>query len=104
MAMFTTERPMNFNAGPAALPLAVLERCREELLNFDGTGLSVMEHSHRGASYERAHRQTTARLRSLLDIPDGTGADGYDVLYIQGGASHQFAMVPLNLQIGRAHV
>ena len=97
MLMPATDRPMNFNAGPAALPRAVLERCREELLDFDGSGLSVMEHSHRGASYERAHRRTTARLRSLINIPDGSGAQGYDVLYVQGGASHQFAMVPLNL-------
>lgn len=97
MLMPATDRPMNFNAGPAALPRAVLERCREELLDFDGSGLSVMEHSHRGASYERAHRRTTARLRSLINIPDGGGAQGYDVLYVQGGASHQFAMVPLNL-------
>lgn len=88
---------MNFNAGPAALPRAVLERCRAELLDFDGTGMSVMEHSHRGVSYERAHRQTSARLRSLLEIPDGDDSQGYDVLFLQGGASHQFAMVPLNL-------
>ena len=95
--MTIPSRPMNFNAGPAALPRAVLERCRDELLDFDGTGLSVMEHSHRGAAYERAHHATASRLRALLDIPDGDGDAGYDILFLQGGASQQFAVVPLNL-------
>jgi phosphoserine aminotransferase len=83
--------PMNFNPGPAALPLAALERAREEFLDFAGTGVSVMEHSHRGREYEAVHEQSAALLRELLRIP----AD-YDVLFLQGGASTQFATVPMN--------
>lgn len=90
-------RTMNFNAGPAALPLAVLEACRDELADFGNTGMSIMEHSHRGAAYESVHNDAIARLRSLMAIPDGTGADGYDILFMQGGASQQFAQVAMNL-------
>ncbi|HXX70546.1 MAG TPA: 3-phosphoserine/phosphohydroxythreonine transaminase [Polyangiaceae bacterium] len=82
---------MNFNAGPASLPLAALQRARDELLDFAGTGISVMEHSHRGKEYERVHDEALALLRELLDVP----AD-YDVLILQGGASMQFALVPMN--------
>jgi len=90
----TTEgsRALNFNPGPAALPLAVLERAKEELVEFAGSGMSIMEHSHRGAAYEEVHNQAISLLRELLGIPDG-----YDVLFLQGGASQQFAQVPLNL-------
>ena len=88
---------MNFNAGPAALPLAILESCRDELVDFGSTGMSIMEHSHRGASYEAVHNDAIARLRSLMAIPDGIGADGYDILFMQGGASQQFAQVAMNL-------
>ncbi len=84
-------RVMNFSAGPAALPLAALERAREELLDFGGTGMSVMEQSHRGKDYERVHDEAILLLRKLLDVP----AD-HDVLFLQGGASQQFAMIPLN--------
>ena len=90
-------RTMNFNAGPAALPLAVLEACRDELVDFGNTGMSIMEHSHRGAAYEAVHHDAIARLRSLMSIPDGTGAGGYDILFMQGGASQQFAQVAMNL-------
>ena len=83
---------MNFNAGPSALPLSVLERAREELVDFEGTGMSVMEHSHRGKTYERVHEEATARLALLL----GTPRDEWDVLFVQGGASTAFAQVPLN--------
>ena len=58
-------RPMNFNAGPATLPLPALERAREELLDFAGTGMSVMEHSHRGGEYEKVHDEAIALLREL---------------------------------------
>jgi phosphoserine aminotransferase len=85
-------RVMNFNAGPAALPLPALERAREELLDFAGSGMSVMEHSHRGKEYEAVHNEAISLLRELLSIP----AD-YDVLFLQGGASQQFAQVPMNL-------
>jgi phosphoserine aminotransferase len=85
-------RVINFNAGPAALPLPALERARDEMLDFAGSGMSIMEHSHRGKAYEGVHNEAIALLRELLAIPDD-----YHVLFLQGGASHQFAMVPLNL-------
>jgi phosphoserine aminotransferase len=85
-------RVFNFNAGPAALPLAALERARDELIDFQGSGMSVIEHSHRGKDYEGVHDQAIALVRELLSVPDT-----YDVLLLQGGASQQFAMVPMNL-------
>lgn len=85
-------RVFNFSAGPAMLPLPVLERAREELLDFAGSGMSVMEISHRGADFMAVARSSEARLRELLAIPDG-----YQVLFLQGGAQMQFAAVPLNL-------
>ena len=86
-----TRRVINFNAGPAGLPLAALEAAQQEFLDFQGTGMSIMEHSHRGKDYETVHDEAIALLRELLAIPDG-----YDVLFLQGGASHQFAMLPMN--------
>jgi phosphoserine aminotransferase len=83
---------MNFNAGPAALPLAALERAQQELLDLGGTGMSVMEHSHRGKAYEAVHNEAISLLREIAGIPDT-----YDVLLLQGGASQQFAVVPMNL-------
>jgi phosphoserine aminotransferase len=85
-------RTINFNAGPAALPLSALERARDELVDFAGSGMSVMEHSHRGKEYEAVHAEAIALMRELYAIPVG-----YDVLFMQGGASQQFAMVPMNL-------
>jgi phosphoserine aminotransferase len=85
-------RAINFNAGPAALPLAALERAQRELVDFAGSGMSVMEHSHRGKEYEAVHNEAIALVRELYGVPQG-----YDVLFLQGGASHQFAMVPMNL-------
>ncbi len=85
-------RIMNFNAGPAALPLAALERARAELTDFAGSGMSVMEHSHRGKEYEKVHDEAIALLRKLLGVPDT-----YEVLFLQGGASQLFAQVPMNL-------
>jgi phosphoserine aminotransferase len=84
-------RVANFNAGPAALPLPVLERAQRELLEYDGTGMSIMEHSHRGKAYEAVHNEAIALLRELVGIPDD-----YEVLFVQGGASQQFAVVPMN--------
>ncbi|MGD0677393.1 MAG: 3-phosphoserine/phosphohydroxythreonine transaminase, partial [Polyangiaceae bacterium] len=84
-------RPMNFNPGPATLPLAALERAREEFLDFAGTGISVMEHSHRGKEYEAVHDEAMRLLRELLAVPPS-----YEVLFLQGGASMQFALVPAN--------
>jgi phosphoserine aminotransferase len=84
-------RAMNFNAGPAALPLSALERAQRELLDFEGTGMSVMEQSHRGKEYEKVHDEAIALMKELLAIPSG-----YEVLFVQGGASQQFAVVPMN--------
>ncbi len=85
-------RAMNFNAGPAALPLAALERAQSELLDIQGSGMSVVEHSHRGKLYEAIHKEALGLVRELMGVPDD-----YDVLLLQGGASLQFAMVPMNL-------
>ena len=85
-------RKINFNAGPAALPLPALERAREELLDFAGSGMSVMEHSHRGKEYEAVHDEAIALVRELLNVPSG-----YEVLLLQGGATSLFAQIPLNL-------
>ena len=89
-------RISNFNAGPAALPTEVLARAQAELLDFAGSGMSIMEHSHRGKVYEAVHNEAIALLRELLSI-----SDEYQILFLQGGASHQFAMIPMNLA-GRA--
>ena len=85
-------RKINFNAGPAALPLPALERARDELLDFAGSGMSVMEHSHRGKEYEAVHNEAIALIRELLPVPDS-----HEVLLLQGGATALFAWIPLNL-------
>ena len=82
----------NFAAGPAVLPVPVLEQARDELLNWHGSGMSVMEMSHRGAHFESIIQQAEADLRVLLNIPAN-----YKVLFLQGGAHMQFSMVPMNL-------
>ncbi|MBP2002197.1 phosphoserine aminotransferase [Paenibacillus shirakamiensis] len=85
------KRAFNFNAGPAAIPLEVLERAQAEFVDFQGTGMSIMEMSHRGAVYESVHDEAQKRLLGLLGAPVG-----YKVLFLTGGASTQFAMLPLN--------
>jgi phosphoserine aminotransferase len=85
-------RIMNFNAGPAALPLPALERAKAELTDFAGSGMSVMEHSHRGKEYEKVHDEAIALLRELLGVPAT-----HEVLFLQGGASQMFAQLPMNL-------
>jgi len=89
-----TKRAFNFNPGPAALPLPVLERIREELLDYRGTGMSVMEMSHRSAEFEVINSGAEQNLRKLLAIPDD-----YAVIFVQGGGSLQFSMVPMNLAL-----
>ncbi len=84
-------RVVNFNPGPAALPVSALERARDEMLDFMGTGMSVMEHSHRGKEFEAVHNEAIALLRELLGIPDS-----HYVMFLQGGGHLQFAMVPMN--------
>jgi phosphoserine aminotransferase len=84
-------RAYNFNAGPSALPLTVLEKAQEELLDFKGTGMSVMEHSHRGKAYEAVHNEAISLIKELIGV-----GDDYQVLFLQGGASLQFSMIPMN--------
>jgi phosphoserine aminotransferase len=95
----SAKRAPNFNAGPGALPLPVLERIREELLDYRGAGMSVMEMSHRSAEFEEINAQAELRLRRLLAIPDE-----YAVLFVQGGGSLQFTMVPMNLSLAGTSV
>src|SRR3990167_8099631 len=90
------ERIYNFSAGPAALPEEVLEQARDEMLNWQGCGMSVMEMSHRGKEFMGIAAQAEADLRELLAVPAN-----YKVLFLQGGASSQFAMVPMNLLRGK---
>jgi phosphoserine aminotransferase len=87
-----TNRAFNFNAGPAALPLPVLEKIRAELLDYRGTGMSVMELSHRSPEFEAINNAAEQNLRKLLAIPED-----YAVIFLQGGGSLQFSMVPMNL-------
>ena len=111
-------RVYNFSAGPAVLPEEVLIEAANEMLDYKGTGMSVMEMSHRSAAYQAIIDEAEADLRELMNIPENN-----KVLFLQGGASQQFAAVPMNLmknkvadniitgawakkawQIGRAHV
>ncbi|KAG7667436.1 hypothetical protein Ndes2526B_g02023 [Nannochloris sp. 'desiccata'] len=85
-------RVFNFSAGPACLPIDVLEQAQDELLNWNGSGMSVMEMSHRGKEFDGIAKKAEADLRTLLNIPDN-----YKLLFLQGGASTQFAAIPLNL-------
>jgi phosphoserine aminotransferase len=87
-----TERIFNFSAGPAVLPVPVLERAREEMLSLPGVGMSVMEISHRSKTFDEIIGGAESGLRELMGIPEG-----YHVLFLQGGASLQFSMVPMNL-------
>ena len=91
-------RVFNFRAGPAALPVPVLENASAEMLDWQGKGLSVMEMSHRSAEYTSIAKQAEADLRDLLDVPAN-----YKVLFMQGGATAQFAMIPMNLLCGKTY-
>jgi phosphoserine aminotransferase len=85
-------RVSNFNAGPAVLPLPVLEEAQRQMLDFGGSGMSILEVSHRGKEYEAVHQEAIDNIRKILSLPEE-----YAVLFVQGGASLQFAMVPMNL-------
>lgn len=85
-------RVYNFSAGPAMVPTEVLQRAQSEMLDWNQTGMSTMEMSHRGKDYMSIAQKAESDLRQLLSIPDN-----YKVLFMQGGASSQFAMVPINL-------
>ncbi|MCH5165456.1 MAG: 3-phosphoserine/phosphohydroxythreonine transaminase [Clostridiales bacterium] len=85
-------RVYNFSAGPGMLPLEVLERVQKEITDYDGSGMSVMEMSHRSKPYQKINDRTEALLRELMRVPDN-----YDILFVQGGATNQFSAVPLNI-------
>ena len=90
------KRVYNFSAGPAVLPEEVLKEAADEMLDYKGTGMSVMEMSHRSKAYDNIIKEAEADLRELMNIPDN-----YKVLFLQGGASQQFAMIPMNLMKNR---
>ena len=89
-------RVYNFSAGPAVLPEEVLQEAADEMLDYRGCGMSVMEMSHRSGTYQKIIDEAEADLRQLMGIPDN-----YKVLFLQGGASQQFAMIPMNLMKNR---
>jgi phosphoserine aminotransferase len=85
----------NFGAGPSTIPLEVLKEVQEHLLDFHGNGMSIMEASHRSKMYDDVHNEALSLIRKLYFVPDD-----YDILFLQGGASTQFAMIPMNLYLG----
>ena len=87
-----TERIFNFSAGPAVLPLPVLEKAQSEMVGLPGVGMSVMEISHRSSTFDEIHMRAENGIRELMGVPEN-----YHVLFLQGGASLQFSMVPINL-------
>ena len=89
-------RVFNFSAGPAMIPQTVLEKAQSEMLDWNGTGMSTMEMSHRGKDYMSIAEKAMADLREIMAIPDT-----HEILFLQGGASSQFAMVPMNLLRGK---
>lgn len=88
----TEKRVFNFSAGPSMLPVSVLEKAAKQMLNYENSGMSVMEMSHRSSSYLDIFNKTKDLLKKVMNIPDG-----YEIVFIQGGATQQFSMVPLNL-------
>ena len=90
--MSKAERVFNFSAGPSMLPLEVMELAAEQLTNYNGCGMSVMEMSHRSKEFEAIITTAESNLREIMNIPDN-----YKVLFLQGGATLQFSMVPINL-------
>jgi len=89
------KRAYNFGAGPSAIPTEVLEEAQRELLDYKGSGISIMEASHRSKMYDEVHNGAIALMRELYEIPEE-----FEVMFLQGGASLQFAMVPMNLGLG----
>ncbi|CAN5807344.1 3-phosphoserine/phosphohydroxythreonine transaminase [soil metagenome] len=90
----TADRVFNFSAGPSTLPLPVLEEVRDELVDYQGSGMSLLEMSHRGEHFDAVHRETMRLAREVFALPDD-----FDVLFVQGGATMQFSMVPANLLV-----
>jgi phosphoserine aminotransferase len=98
MSVMAQERVSNFSAGPSMLPEEVLKKAAEQMLNYENTGMSVMEMSHRSASYLNIFNKTKDLLRKVMSIPDN-----YEILFLHGGATQQFSMIPLNfLKSGKA--
>ena len=95
--MRAVNRTYNFSAGPAAMPTEVLQQAQAELLDFKGTGMSVMEMSHRGAVFMEVAREVEHDFRELLNVPEN-----YKVLFLQGGGKGEFSLVPLNLLRGKS--
>jgi phosphoserine aminotransferase len=93
------DRVYNFSSGPAVMPEAVLKRAADELMNYGGSGMSVMEMSHRSKVYDNIIKEAEKLLRELMNVPDD-----YEVLFLQGGASLQFDMIPMNLAVGSGKV
>ena len=93
------DRVYNFSSGPAVMPEAVLKKAADEMMNYGGSGMSVMEMSHRSKVYDNIIKDAEKLLRSLMNIPDN-----YEVLFLQGGASLQFDMIPMNLATGSGKV
>ena len=93
------QRVYNFSAGPSMLPLSALERAGAEITNYRGSGMSVMEMSHRSKVFLQIFEETQSKLRRIMGVPEG-----YQILFLQTGASGQFSMIPLNLigKTGRA--
>jgi len=89
-----TNRVFNFSAGPCILPLSILEKAAGELVDYQGAGMSIIEMSHRGKHYDAVHHECLKNLREVLAVPDS-----HDILLLQGGATLQFAMVPMNLKV-----
>ena len=92
-----SERKLNFSAGPAVLPVPVLERVRDEMLCWPGAGASILEISHRSKPYIAVQEQAQQRLQRLLGVDDS-----YDILFLQGGSRLQFSMLAMNLLRGQA--
>lgn len=90
--MAAYDRIFNFSAGPSMLPLPALERAAKEMMNYGGSGMSVMEMSHRSKAFQQIFDDTQAKFRKLMNVPDN-----YQILFLQGGASSQFSMIPMNL-------
>ena len=88
------KRVYNFNPGPATLPTEALERAQSELLDYKGTGISILEMSHRSKEYEAVLNDASTHMKELMGLPDG-----YKILWLQGGASTQFYMIPMNLML-----
>ncbi|MER2235503.1 MAG: aminotransferase class V-fold PLP-dependent enzyme, partial [Candidatus Limivicinus sp.] len=91
----TEDRVYNFSAGPSVLPEAVLQRARAEMMNVRGSGMSVMEMSHRSPAFSAIFNEAKEKLRKVLRVPDS-----HEILFLQGGATLQFAAIPMNLMEG----